>query len=154
VKQCVISGRSRRDDRGHCARFADREGAEPVDDGREQCPSVSGGKAEYVPEAMIVHCHSLTLRHYLRQHFAYGRGLLRVRRRQRARHQRKRAPGPAFYARLVLHPLRRWYDLAAWRCTVLIGASQLATAVGAAAEFLRPTRRQATAQAAAARIES
>jgi GT2 family glycosyltransferase len=101
----------------------------------------SGGRAEYAPEAVIVHCHALTFRAYLRQHFRYGRGLLRVRRRRAARNRKYTGPGAYFYVRLVLHPVRRWRDVAAWRCALLIAASQMATAVGAAVELVRPSRR-------------
>lgn len=104
----------------------------------------SGGQAEYVHDAFITHHHALTFRAYLRQHFGYGRGLLRVRRRQRLRGRRKRMPGPGFYLRLVLHPLRRWQSPMAWLCALLIAMSQAATVLGAVIELMTPSRRRAS----------
>ncbi len=100
----------------------------------------SGGNAQFVPEATVVHYHELTLSGFVRQHFRYGRGLLRVRQRHAARRVQHPVPGPWFYMRLVLHPLRRWWNPAAWRCAFLIAVAQAATALGAAVELLRPSR--------------
>jgi GT2 family glycosyltransferase len=102
----------------------------------------AGGQVEYAADAVIVHRHELTLLEYLAQHARYGRGLLRTRRRQRARKSRARVARPGFYVRLVLHPLRRWWNPAAWRCAFLIGASQLATALGGVAERVGPSKRR------------
>ena len=108
----------------------------------------TGRRAAYVADAVIVHSHPLTFRDYLRQHFRYGRGLLRVRRRLVARRRRNWSAGPGFYVRLVLHPLRRWWDPAAWRSAALIGASQVATVAGAAIEFVASYGQRAQADVA------
>lgn len=97
----------------------------------------SGWQSVYVPEAVIVHGHSLTVRKYLRQHFSYGRGLFRVRERQRERRRVAARRGPGWYVRLVLSPLRSRRDAAAWRCAALIAVSQAATLAGALVEWVR-----------------
>lgn len=100
----------------------------------------SGRAAEYAPEAVITHYHALSFRSYVRQHFNYGRGLLRVRMRRSARAAATQGTGVGRVLRIVLHPLRRSWTLAAWRSALLIGVSQFATACGAAAESVRPSR--------------
>lgn len=99
----------------------------------------SGRAAEYAPEAVIVHTHGHTLRGFLRQHFNYGRGLLRARRRRGVRTRLEPARGSGFYLRLVLHPIRHPTDGRGWRCAAIIAASQMATALGAAVELVRPS---------------
>jgi GT2 family glycosyltransferase len=106
----------------------------------------SGGHAEYAPDAVIVHNHALTFRDYARQHFRYGRGLLRVRRRQKERARRKRTARAGFYLRLVLHPLQTSLRFPAWRCAALIGISQIVTALGATVELVHPSKRRNAAR--------
>lgn len=96
----------------------------------------SGRRAMYAPDVVIVHRHELTVGAFLGQHYRYGRGLMRVRRRRASRGGRSWSPGISFYVRLVVHPLRRWRDPSAWRSASLIAASQFATAMGALAEWL------------------
>jgi GT2 family glycosyltransferase len=85
----------------------------------------------YAPEAIVNHRHDLTLVKFLRQHFAYGRGLLQFRRRasggvvESVRQRRL-----ANYIELLRWPLTRGKGLRAWRQSALIGLSQLATAAG------------------------
>ncbi|MCI0436696.1 MAG: glycosyltransferase, partial [Gemmatimonadetes bacterium] len=98
----------------------------------------SGRGAAYAPEAAIVHRHGLTFGMFVRQHFSYGRGLLRMR-RQRSARTGARTGSLAFILRLMFHPLRRWRDPAMWRTTLLIAISQLATVAGAAVEWVRPS---------------
>lgn len=100
----------------------------------------AGRPAVYAPEAWIEHRHALTLRSFARQHFNYGRGLLRVRRRRDARTGSGVGTSRGFFPRLVLHPLRQGWRLAAWRTTALIALSQAATATGALVERVRPSR--------------
>jgi GT2 family glycosyltransferase len=95
----------------------------------------AGHPLVYAPEAIVNHRHDLTLAKFLRQHFAYGRGLLQFRRRasggvvESVRQRRL-----ASYVELLRRPLTRQRGLRAWRQSVLIGLSQLATAAGAVRE--------------------
>jgi glycosyltransferase involved in cell wall biosynthesis len=100
----------------------------------------SGGAALYAPDAVIVHEHALTLAGFCRQHFTYGRGLLRMRRRMRNGGSPVRGTGsgrsPLFYARLVLSPLRRGPRGAS--TALLTGVAQAATLAGVLREKLGP----------------
>ena len=52
-----------------------------------------GGAMLYLPEALVVHDHALTLGGYLRQHYQYGRGLFIMRRRLEVAQRRGHSPG-------------------------------------------------------------
>lgn len=96
----------------------------------------SGYALRYVPTAHVDHAHPLSLTGYLRQHFNYGRGALRVH-RHRAHPARDGVlpEPPAFYADLLRYPARcRHPD--ALRLTVLFGLAQAATAAGLVREAL------------------
>lgn len=96
-----------------------------------------GRPAVYAPEAVVQHAHGHTLASFWRQHFAYGRGLLRMRRRRAARRgTRVRAEAPGFYAHLVTYPLRRGAGVRGLGQSALVLLTQVATAAGAAREVL------------------
>jgi GT2 family glycosyltransferase len=103
----------------------------------------AGLEASYEPAAIVRHAHPLTFGGFCRQHYNYGRGLCRFRRRLAARSRRPLRPqGANFYVWLLSYPLRRTRGMAAAGHTLLVALSQAATAAGVAAELFasrRPT---------------
>jgi GT2 family glycosyltransferase len=109
----------------------------------------SGGDSVYVPEAVVMHQHPLRFVAYVRQHMAYGRGLLRMRRRMRhagvvmSRPGVRVVPGQ-FYLRLIASPVAT-RGMSGLSCAALIALSQAATAAGALGERLFPVRTETAA---------
>ena len=100
----------------------------------------AGWPAAVAPEAVVEHAHGHQLRSFWRQHFQYGRALLRVRRGM-ARRAQQRLPSleaPRYYAGLLLAGFRRREAVGRWRLTALVALSQAATVVGAVRELLQP----------------
>lgn len=95
-----------------------------------------GGKpAAFVPGAVVLHRHAMTVRQFWRQHFAYGRGLLQFRRRASARMGRSAEKRiGSFQLGLARHCLRRLRGPSTFLEAALVGASQMATLAGAAVE--------------------
>jgi GT2 family glycosyltransferase len=96
----------------------------------------------YAPEATVGHSHGHSLRSFWRQHFAYGRALLRV--RQGMARRRGRAgielESPSFYREIFAYPLDHSTGNLAFRgeAVMLVVLSQMATAVGALREWIAP----------------
>ena len=103
--------------------------------------AADGHTIVFAPELVVRHDHPATLRQFVRQNLRYGRGARRYRSRDEAgatsRHVS--AEPAAFYLRLVTHPLRTAGQ--GLPITALLGVSQLAVALGYAAEAARPARR-------------
>lgn len=95
-----------------------------------------GFRFEYVPEALVHHAHSLSMKAFLRQHFNYGRGayFFHKSRENRGAGRFKVEPLP-FYGNLLLYPFRLRSENRPFATAVLFATSQLATAVG----FFRQT---------------
>jgi GT2 family glycosyltransferase len=97
----------------------------------------AGFGVTYAPEALVGHAHVLTFAGFCRQHFRYGRGLLRCRlliaRRTR---DRLRGEGPGFYLNLLRFPLTRGEGSRGWLHALLVALSQAATAAGVLREAL------------------
>jgi glycosyltransferase involved in cell wall biosynthesis len=90
----------------------------------------SGAEIVTASEAIVEHAHELSLRGFVRQHFAYGRGAYLY----RSRDTRTRKRGTArFYRELVSQPLRS-KGPGAVRLSAALAVSQLATAAGYAFE--------------------
>jgi GT2 family glycosyltransferase len=94
----------------------------------------------YAPEVVVSHAHGHDLASFWKQHFAYGRGLLRVRQRMARRAGR---PGvqlehPGFYGELLAYPIKKGDGPLARRClhAALVLLAQVATAVGAVRELV------------------
>jgi GT2 family glycosyltransferase len=101
---------------------------------------LAGFPSVYAPEATVGHAHGHTLGSFWRQHFGYGRGLLRVR-QLAARRRGKRGvqlEAPTFYAELLTYPMRDGSSRVPRRVlnTGLVLLSQVATIAGAARELL------------------
>jgi len=98
----------------------------------------------HVPSAVVHHAHDLTFARFLRQHFNYGRGILKFRLIRRRRAESPFVPQPLkFYVDLVVSPMHRPSSVGRWRLTGLVVASQVATLGGALSEALTwpwPTR--------------
>lgn len=91
----------------------------------------NGGRMAFVADAVMGHAHALGFRSFLRQHFHYGQG--RAWSERRRSHPAAGPPGwsgAGFYARLLLHPWRRFSPWKAARITMLIACAQMATAAG------------------------
>jgi GT2 family glycosyltransferase len=103
----------------------------------------AGFQNTYAPEVEVGHAHGHTLRSFWRQHFGYGRALLRVREGMARRHGR---PGieleaPGFYRQIVTYPMKHSTDGRAVRNTALVLLAQIATVAGGLREWLVPARR-------------
>jgi GT2 family glycosyltransferase len=97
------------------------------------------------PEAVVRHSHALSLPAFCRQHFGYGRALLRVRQRMARRAgARLKSEALGFYVSLVLYPLRRKLGVRGWLCAALVALSQAMTLAGAVREALATERMDAT----------
>jgi GT2 family glycosyltransferase len=58
----------------------------------------AGGRMLYAPEAVVGHAHALDLRHFLRQHFTYGRGAVHYHRIRAERQSGKMRDEMSFHA--------------------------------------------------------
>lgn len=65
-----------------------------------------GFRLEYVPEAIVMHRHNLTLRTFCRQQYAYGKGAFRFHRAHSLRRRRNVRIEPSFYVALFVSPFR------------------------------------------------
>jgi glycosyltransferase involved in cell wall biosynthesis len=90
----------------------------------------SGAEIVAADDAVVEHAHELSLRAFVRQHFAYGRGAYIY--RSGGTLGRKRS-SPSFYRDLVTEPLRS-KSPRALRLSAALAVSQLATAAGYAAQ--------------------
>jgi GT2 family glycosyltransferase len=96
----------------------------------------AGHRLVYEADAVVGHCHRLTARAFLRQHYGYGRGARRVLR------ARRRAGGgmffepPGFYMQMLRSPWREHAGARAARLTLMLGASQAAHTAGFVREGL------------------
>jgi GT2 family glycosyltransferase len=97
----------------------------------------AGFSSSYAPEAVVGHAHGHDLRTFWRQHFTYGRALLRVRQRMARRTGRRgvTVERPHFYGDMLLYPLRQPGGRR-WLYAALVLLSQIATAAGAGRELL------------------
>jgi glycosyltransferase involved in cell wall biosynthesis len=99
----------------------------------------AGFPSEYASEAVMGHAHGHTFASYLRQHFNYGRGLLRVRQREAERSGKGhlKVERAAFYLGLVRFPLMQTSRPLSRRLqyAMLAVLAQAATAVGAMREL-------------------
>lgn len=101
----------------------------------------AGGSLTYVPEAVVDHAHHMDFRGFWRQQSNYGRGARQLQSRMALRQGSGGSfSSPAFYARLVTHPLRDGGTKPLSR-SALLALAQLATAWGYAQErFSSPGR--------------
>lgn len=99
--------------------------------------SAHGLALAHAPSAVVRHANDLTFGRFVRQHFAYGRGILAFRLIRRERASGPLVPEPVrFYLDLVLSPLRRPGVARRWRLSALLVLAQLATITGALREAL------------------
>jgi GT2 family glycosyltransferase len=111
---------------------------------REFCDRwhAAGHRMIYVPEAIVYHAHTLTLRSFCRQHFHYGRGAFAFHQARARRNQTGIKTEPLwFYLRLVQYPLSHSQG---WRRPILVGLlaiTQVANVAGFFWEKLRTRRR-------------
>jgi GT2 family glycosyltransferase len=92
----------------------------------------SGYRVTYAPTALVRHMHSLDLRSFLRQHFAYGRGAYNYRSRLGSP---MRLEPSGFYASLLTRAFRVGPSMGS-----LVALSQAATAAGYVTEALASQR--------------
>jgi GT2 family glycosyltransferase len=102
----------------------------------------AGFPNHYAPEATVGHAHGHSFRSFWRQHFGYGRALLRVRQGMARRRGRGviELESPNFYREILSYPLQHAEGTRASRVkeTLLVLLSQAATAVGALREWIAP----------------
>jgi GT2 family glycosyltransferase len=98
---------------------------------RDWCDRVhrSGRKLVYVPDALVLHRQQLTLRGYVRQQYAYGRGSYRYRSRHGGSAHFER---PSFYAGLIARAFGSGPAVG-----LLTVGGQVANAIGYAREAVR-----------------
>ncbi len=103
----------------------------------------AGFENEYAPEVEVGHAHGHTLRSFWRQHYGYGRALLRV--REGMAHRRGRSgidlESPGFYRQILTYPLKHSADDRGVRNAALVLLAQIATATGGLREWLVPAGR-------------
>lgn len=100
----------------------------------------------YVREALVWHAHHHDWRSFCRQHFEYGRALLKVRRRAARRGGHAlRVERPAFYAGLLAAPFRARGVSRRWRLAALVLLAEIATVAGGVCELPRATSRSEAA---------
>lgn len=90
----------------------------------------SGAEIVAADDAVVEHAHELSLRGFIRQHFAYGRGAYIYR---SGSELGRRRSSPAFYRDLVTEPLRS-KSPRALRLSAALAVSQLATFAGYAVQ--------------------
>jgi GT2 family glycosyltransferase len=102
----------------------------------------AGFPNHYAPEATVGHSHGHSLGSFWRQHFGYGRALLRVRQGMARRRGRGviALESPSFYREILTYPFDHTPGTFAARSaeTMLVLLSQVATAAGAVREWLAP----------------
>jgi GT2 family glycosyltransferase len=105
--------------------------------------SEAGFPNEYAPEVEVGHAHGHTLGSFWRQHYGYGRALLRVREGMARRHGRSgiELESPGFYRQILTYPLKHSADGRGVRNAALVLLAQIATATGGLREWLVPAGR-------------
>jgi GT2 family glycosyltransferase len=102
----------------------------------------AGFPNHYAPEATVGHSHGHSLSSFWRQHFGYGRALLRVRQGMARRQGRGviSLESPSFYRDILAYPFEHGpgTPISRGKETLLVLLSQMATAVGAVREWLAP----------------
>ena len=102
----------------------------------------AGFPNHYAPEATVGHAHGHSLSTFWRQHFGYGRALLRVRTGMARRRGRNaiELESPSFYRDILSYPFRHAPGSVVSRGaeTMLVLLSQVATAAGAVREWIAP----------------
>lgn len=103
----------------------------------------AGFPSEYAPEVEVGHAHGHTFASFWRQHFGYGRALLRVRQGMAQRRGRSgiELESPSFYRQILTYPLRHGERGQRVRNAALVVLSQMATATGAFRELFLPAGR-------------
>ncbi|HKH91734.1 MAG TPA: glycosyltransferase [Gemmatimonadaceae bacterium] len=99
----------------------------------------AGFPSVYAPEVEVGHAHGHSLASFWRQHFGYGRALLRVREGMSRRRGRSgiELESPGFYQEILTYPLRR-LGTRGLGYAALVLLSQVATFVGGLREWLVP----------------
>ncbi|HEX7981546.1 MAG TPA: glycosyltransferase [Gemmatimonadaceae bacterium] len=102
----------------------------------------AGFPNHYAPEATVGHAHGHTLTSFWKQHFGYGRALLRVRLGMARRRGRGviALEAPSFYSDILAYPILHTAGsrVSRGKATMLVLLSQMATALGALREWIAP----------------
>ena len=90
----------------------------------------AGMTLTYVPEAIVLHAHPLTLKRFVRQHFQYGRGAFLFHRARSRRWSQPVRIDPGFHFKVMTHPLRTETGRRAAKLTLLLQVWNLANTAG------------------------
>ena len=101
----------------------------------------AGFSSAYAPEVEVGHAHGHNFASFWRQHFGYGRALLRVREGMSRRRGRSgiELEAPGFYQEILTYPLRR-EGVKGVGYAALVLLSQVATFAGGVREWFGPSR--------------
>jgi GT2 family glycosyltransferase len=103
---------------------------------------LAGHPLVYVPAALVLHYHAMSLGRFTRQHLNYGRGAWTFHRARRVRHAGpRRTESVGFYVDLVCYPLRQSGSARGVLHSALLIWSQVVNAFGYALEATRPSSR-------------
>lgn len=91
----------------------------------------NGYQVVYTPDVFVYHCHKLTFRTFLRQHFTYGRGAFYFHKaRARRGHNKIQVEPKHFYLNLFSYPFVQKYSFKAPSLSILLLISQVSNAIG------------------------
>ena len=94
----------------------------------------------YAPEVMVDHAHALTWRSFVRQHFGYGRGAVRLQRARVRQGWELFSPDAHYYCRLLRAPFAKFQFHKAIGLAALLFASQMIAMGGMLSEWPRQSR--------------
>lgn len=100
-----------------------------------------GYRMTYVPEAIIVHAHDLTLLDLWKQHFSYGQGAFRFHAVRSQRESGQFSVEGSFYWRLVHLLFSAQFQQPFWLKLSLLFLTQIANLIGVLAEKAKPQHR-------------
>jgi len=97
---------------------------------------LAGGSVSFTPLARVDHFHDMSAGGFMRQHFLYGRGAVRLDRQRKSRGQPLRRSEPiSFYARMLAFPYRRYGVVRATVVATLMAVAETSMILGAVWEM-------------------
>lgn len=103
-----------------------------------------GYRMIYAPEVVVEHAHTLRWHTFCRQHFNYGRGVIRLQQARVRQGWRLFSPDPHYYRMLLQAPFARFPFWQAVGLAALLFWSQAITMGGMISEWIRQRREKLT----------